>query len=130
MLVVYETFKIAITKFELVRNEIVHVVHRLCSEFYNLLWFTCNSHRGLLSAHVLANTLKYEVPALQWYNGELLAMAEDLGRRLLPSFNTSTGIPHGKVSVLNIFIRTQKWYDFHGMYLVIFIIIVKSVTMT
>lgn len=54
---------------------------------------------GLLSAHVLATALKYDVPALQWYDGELLAMAEDLGRRLLPSFNTSTGIPHGKVNL-------------------------------
>ncbi|KAI5641340.1 glycosyl hydrolase family 47 domain-containing protein [Phthorimaea operculella] len=54
---------------------------------------------GLLSAHVLAITLKPDVPALQWYAGELLAMAEDLGRRLLPAFNTSTGIPHGKVNL-------------------------------
>nr|XP_021187519.2 ER degradation-enhancing alpha-mannosidase-like protein 3 [Helicoverpa armigera] len=54
---------------------------------------------GLLSAHVLATKLKSEVPALQWYNGELLAMAEDLGKRLLPSFNTSTGIPHGRINL-------------------------------
>ncbi|KAJ2954390.1 hypothetical protein O0L34_g2653 [Tuta absoluta] len=54
---------------------------------------------GLLSAHVLALTLKPDVPVLQWYAGELLAMAEDLGRRLLPAFNTSTGIPHGKVNL-------------------------------
>lgn len=54
---------------------------------------------GLLSAHVLASTLKHEVPCLHWYNGELLAMAEDLGKRLLPSFNTSTGIPHGKINL-------------------------------
>ncbi|KAF9417617.1 hypothetical protein HW555_005324 [Spodoptera exigua] len=54
---------------------------------------------GLLSAHVLATNLKNEVPALQWYNGELLAMAEDLGKRLLPAFNTSTGIPHGRINL-------------------------------
>ncbi|XP_047524243.1 ER degradation-enhancing alpha-mannosidase-like protein 3 [Pieris napi] len=54
---------------------------------------------GLLSAHVLAMVLKTEVPALQWYNGELLAKAEDLGKRLLPAFNTSTGIPHGRVNL-------------------------------
>ncbi|CAH0578191.1 unnamed protein product [Chrysodeixis includens] len=54
---------------------------------------------GLLSAHVLATTLKHEVPCLHWYNGELLTMAEDLGKRLLPSFNTSTGIPHGKINL-------------------------------
>lgn len=60
--------------------------------------------RGLLSAHVLATALKNEVPALEWYDGELLAMAEDLGRRLLPAFNTSTGIPHGRVSTLILLI--------------------------
>ncbi|XP_063393552.1 ER degradation-enhancing alpha-mannosidase-like protein 3 [Cydia fagiglandana] len=54
---------------------------------------------GLLSAHVLATALKPEVPVLQWYGGELLALAEDLGRRLLPAFNTSTGIPHGRVNL-------------------------------
>ncbi|XP_073954096.1 ER degradation enhancer, mannosidase alpha-like 2 [Choristoneura fumiferana] len=54
---------------------------------------------GLLSAHVLAMALQAEVPALQWYDGELLALAEDLGRRLLPAFNTSTGIPHGKINL-------------------------------
>ncbi|XP_046976893.1 ER degradation-enhancing alpha-mannosidase-like protein 3 [Vanessa cardui] len=54
---------------------------------------------GLLSAHVLAEALKGDVPALEWYDGELLAMAEDLGRRLLPAFNTSTGIPHGRINL-------------------------------
>ncbi|XP_063837448.1 ER degradation-enhancing alpha-mannosidase-like protein 3 [Ostrinia nubilalis] len=54
---------------------------------------------GLLSAHVLTDALKPEIPILQWYNGELLAMAEDLGKRLLPAFNTSTGIPHGRINL-------------------------------
>ncbi|CAG5008123.1 unnamed protein product [Parnassius apollo] len=54
---------------------------------------------GLLSAHVLATKLRGEVPVLRWYNGELLTLAEDLGRRLLPAFNTSTGIPHGRVNL-------------------------------
>ncbi|XP_060809884.1 ER degradation-enhancing alpha-mannosidase-like protein 3 [Amyelois transitella] len=54
---------------------------------------------GLLSAHVIATSLQPEVPVLQWYAGELLAMAEDLGKRLLPAFNTSTGIPHANVNL-------------------------------
>ncbi|KPI96086.1 ER degradation-enhancing alpha-mannosidase-like 3 [Papilio xuthus] len=54
---------------------------------------------GLLSAHVLATALRNEVPILRWYDGQLLALAEDLGRRLLPAFNTSTGIPHGRVNL-------------------------------
>ncbi|XP_050360465.1 ER degradation-enhancing alpha-mannosidase-like protein 3 [Nymphalis io] len=56
---------------------------------------------GLLSAHVLAEALKGDVPVLEWYDGQLLAMAEDLGRRLLPAFNTSTGIPHGRINLRN-----------------------------
>lgn len=34
---------------------------------------------------------------MPWYRGELLEMAKDLGYRLLPAFNTSTGIPHARV---------------------------------
>lgn len=36
---------------------------------------------------------------MPWYRGELLEMAKDLGYRLLPAFNTSTGIPHARVSL-------------------------------
>ncbi|XP_072930493.1 ER degradation-enhancing alpha-mannosidase-like protein 3 isoform X2 [Epargyreus clarus] len=54
---------------------------------------------GLLSAHVLTTELRDSVPALSWYDNELLAMAEDLGRRLLPAFNTTTGIPHGRINL-------------------------------
>lgn len=34
-----------------------------------------------------------------WYSNELLALAEDLGKRLLPAFNTSTGIPYPRVNL-------------------------------
>lgn len=33
------------------------------------------------------------------YNGELLDLAEDLGRRLLPAFETPTGIPFGSINL-------------------------------
>lgn len=36
---------------------------------------------------------------MMWYRGELLEMAKDLGYRLLPAFNTSTGIPHARVNL-------------------------------
>lgn len=36
---------------------------------------------------------------MPWYRGELLEMAKDLGYRLLPAFNTSTGIPHARVNL-------------------------------
>jgi mannosidase alpha-like ER degradation enhancer 3 len=35
---------------------------------------------------------------MPWYKGELLNLAKDLGYRFLPAFNTSTGIPFGRVS--------------------------------
>lgn len=51
---------------------------------------------GLLSAHIFASDTKgrFHIP---WYRGELLSMAHDLGRRLLPAFATPTGIPYARV---------------------------------
>lgn len=36
---------------------------------------------------------------MKWYKGELLDLAKDLGYRLLPAFNTTTGIPYGRVNL-------------------------------
>lgn len=41
---------------------------------------------------------------MPWYKGELLNMAKDLGYRLLPAFNTTTGIPYARVSNMYLFI--------------------------
>eukprot|EP00118_Oscarella_pearsei_P013367 m.106185 g.106185 ORF g.106185 m.106185 type:complete len:338 (+) comp37256_c0_seq3:249-1262(+) len=55
---------------------------------------------GLLSSHVLADLLhKQGSIHLHWYKGELLELAEEVGRRLLPAFNTTTGIPHARVNL-------------------------------
>ncbi|XP_059621126.1 ER degradation-enhancing alpha-mannosidase-like protein 3 [Phlebotomus argentipes] len=54
---------------------------------------------GLLSAHILAEYIQKEANLMMWYRGELLEMAKDLGYRLLPAFNTSTGIPHARVNL-------------------------------
>lgn len=54
---------------------------------------------GLLSAHVLAEYIQKEASMMIWYRGELLEMAKDLGYRLLPAFNTSTGLPHARVNL-------------------------------
>lgn len=56
---------------------------------------------GLLSGHILAEYLRKETDddVMSWYNGELLEMARDLGYRLLPAFNTTTGIPHARVNL-------------------------------
>ena len=54
---------------------------------------------GLLGAHFAAVALKEKGHSqLNWYDGELLRMAEEVGTRLLPAFNTSTGLPFPKVS--------------------------------
>lgn len=55
---------------------------------------------GLLSAHVLALVVKEKNGGyLQWYNSQLLDMAKDIGFRLLPAFETATGIPHPRVTL-------------------------------
>ena len=52
---------------------------------------------GLVSAHILADLLKgssRRPGAMGWYQGQLLDMALDVGHRLLPAFNSTTGLPH------------------------------------
>ena len=53
---------------------------------------------GLLGAHFAAEALKAKGhPLLQWYDGQLVGMAKTVGDKLLPAFNTSTGIPYSRV---------------------------------
>jgi mannosidase alpha-like ER degradation enhancer 2 len=52
---------------------------------------------GLLSAHMLAQDP--ELRLYDNYRGELLPLAFDLGSRLLPAFDTATGIPYGTVNL-------------------------------
>ncbi|XP_023521563.1 alpha-mannosidase I MNS4 isoform X2 [Cucurbita pepo subsp. pepo] len=54
---------------------------------------------GLLSAHLIASdhTTGMKVAS---YENQLLDLAEDLARRLLPAFDTPTGIPFGSVNLL------------------------------
>ncbi|KZW03978.1 alpha-mannosidase [Exidia glandulosa HHB12029] len=51
---------------------------------------------GLISGHIFASEPRYGF-ALDWYNGELLGLALDLGERLLPAFKTGTGMPYARV---------------------------------
>eukprot|EP01138_Halocafeteria_seosinensis_P008945 gb/GECG01009142.1/.p1 GENE.gb/GECG01009142.1/~~gb/GECG01009142.1/.p1 ORF type:complete len:1045 (+),score=110.83 gb/GECG01009142.1/:1-3135(+) len=55
---------------------------------------------GLLSAHLLATNPEFSdlMPA---YNGRLLTLAADLGERLLPAFDTPTGLPFHKVNLVS-----------------------------
>ncbi|KAK2898440.1 hypothetical protein Q8A67_009858 [Cirrhinus molitorella] len=53
---------------------------------------------GLLGGHSMAVMLK-ESGRMLWYKDELLHMAKDLGLRLLPAFNTSSGLPYPRVNL-------------------------------
>uniref|UniRef100_A0A3Q3KIL5 alpha-1,2-Mannosidase n=1 Tax=Mastacembelus armatus TaxID=205130 RepID=A0A3Q3KIL5_9TELE len=54
---------------------------------------------GLLGGHSMAMMLKEGGQHMQWYQDELLHMAKDLGLRLLPAFNTSSGLPYPRVNL-------------------------------
>ncbi|KAJ3785091.1 alpha mannosidase-like protein [Lentinula aff. detonsa] len=52
---------------------------------------------GLLSGHIFASESgPFHLP---WYRGELLNMAHDLGKRLLPAFSTPTGLPLARINL-------------------------------
>jgi len=50
---------------------------------------------GLLSSHIMAKRFGSKIK----YKDELLVLAEDLGQRLLPAFDTPTGMPYGSVNL-------------------------------
>jgi len=50
---------------------------------------------GLLSAHLLIGQRKL----LPWYNSELVTLATNLANRLLPAFQTKTGIPYSRINL-------------------------------
>ncbi|CAM9656447.1 unnamed protein product [Pylaiella littoralis] len=56
---------------------------------------------GLLSAHQIATELgpSGRLGPPGWYGGELLSLAHDLGKRLLPAFDTPLGIPVHRVNL-------------------------------
>eukprot|EP00070_Physeter_catodon_P022194 XP_023984067.1 short transient receptor potential channel 4-associated protein isoform X4 [Physeter catodon] len=56
---------------------------------------------GLLSAHLLSKRAGVEVEAGWPCSGPLLRMAEEAARKLLPAFQTPTGMPYGTVNLLH-----------------------------
>ncbi len=56
----------------------------------------------------MAANFKNQGRAFEWYNNELLEMAKDVGYRLLPAFNTTTGIPYPRVSVCSVLLLTME----------------------
>lgn len=51
---------------------------------------------GLLSSHLIAEDLGDQIT----YHGELLALSEALGKKLLPAFDTPTGMPYGSINLV------------------------------
>ena len=55
---------------------------------------------GLLSGHVLAVRLKERGhEEVFWYQGELLQMGTEVAQRLMPAFDSETGIPYPRVNL-------------------------------
>uniref|UniRef100_A0A8C3RUP4 alpha-1,2-Mannosidase n=1 Tax=Chelydra serpentina TaxID=8475 RepID=A0A8C3RUP4_CHESE len=52
-----------------------------------------------MGGHLMADMLKAQGVRLQWYKDELLHLARDLGYRLLPAFNTTSGLPYPRVNL-------------------------------
>ncbi|CAD6188692.1 unnamed protein product [Caenorhabditis auriculariae] len=55
---------------------------------------------GLVSGHLMSELVKGKFPdRMKNYNGQLLKMAVDVGDRLLPAFNTSSGLPFSRINL-------------------------------
>lgn len=54
---------------------------------------------GLLSAHLLSKKAEFELNSHWPCEGPLLDLAVDVARRLLPAFQTPTGMPYGTVNL-------------------------------
>uniref|UniRef100_A0AC34QZL4 Alpha-1,2-Mannosidase n=1 Tax=Panagrolaimus sp. JU765 TaxID=591449 RepID=A0AC34QZL4_9BILA len=63
---------------------------------------------GLISAHVMAKMLQTTHDKMLWYNDELLKMTIDLADRLLPAFNTTSGLPHPRVNLKHGMLKYLK----------------------
>ncbi|KAF9226475.1 glycoside hydrolase family 47 protein [Gyrodon lividus] len=64
---------------------------------------------GLLSGHLFAS--EPDQPFyLPWYRGQLLNMAYDLGKRLLPAFATPTGLPYARLNLRHGVQRGESLY--------------------
>ncbi|RWS28394.1 ER degradation-enhancing alpha-mannosidase-like protein 2 [Leptotrombidium deliense] len=55
---------------------------------------------GLLSAHLLSHKSGFRIGKGWPCEGPLLSLAENVARRLLPAFDTATGMPYGTVNLM------------------------------
>jgi hypothetical protein len=87
------------------------------SEEEDPIWYTVRASRSLRYANstnattnstntssavsqASAKPVRAQTQPKYEYNNELLTLAIDLGERLLPAFNTKTGIPYGTVNLM------------------------------
>jgi mannosidase alpha-like ER degradation enhancer 1 len=63
---------------------------------------------ALLSAHLIASDTNHGRRCLPDYDGALLSLAHDLASRLLPAFETTTGIPYPRVNLRHGAVRRLK----------------------
>ncbi|CAK5074444.1 unnamed protein product [Meloidogyne enterolobii] len=56
---------------------------------------------GLISAHLMSLLVKQreDKQRMEWYSDQLLKMATDLADRLLPAFNSTSGVPYSRVNL-------------------------------
>nr|XP_039269188.1 ER degradation-enhancing alpha-mannosidase-like protein 3 [Styela clava] len=66
---------------------------------------------GLLGGHAAALEIQSKHNRMKWYNNTLLYMAKEVGDKLLPAFNTTTGIPMSRVNLATGAVRKVKDKD-------------------
>ena len=59
----------------------------------------------------MAEHVKGKMGRMEWYSRELLQMAQEVADRLLPAFNTSTGIPFPRVGGWIEGVGWIEWVD-------------------
>ena len=69
--------------------------------FFVLIYYHGSFHLlgGLISAHLMAKRAGVPLEDGWPCAGPLLRLAEDAADRLLPAFNTATGMPYGTVNL-------------------------------
>lgn len=78
----------------------------MSKNFRAFLIFKCDTK---FPGHVMAKLVQArEEGVLDWYNDELLHMAAELADRLLPAFNTTSGIPYSRVSFHFLRLKMNK----------------------
>ncbi|XP_067846612.1 ER degradation-enhancing alpha-mannosidase-like protein 3 [Heptranchias perlo] len=88
-----------IEEFEVAVKKVINDVHLDNDVVVSVFETNIRVLGGLLGGHTMAIILKDQGEQMQWYNDELLYMAKELGYRLLPAFNTTSGLPYPRVNL-------------------------------